>query len=136
MSWVLRILLDTAADNPRSLIAKFPPAVPWPKQKTVISALAKIHASGWQPQQFRNIPSHNSAQQIEGMESTYPIGWPVVIEQFGDLIPESVRGAGENIQQHISRLLANMYQDPLCLTHADMRLDNTFFKDGKSAVVD
>jgi len=201
MSWVMRILLDTAADKPNSLIAKFPSSsdvnregakrynmygrevnfyqeiaervniqtpvcyfsefdndtnefvilledlTEWQigdqiagctlaEAKTVISALAKFHASGWQPHHFSDIPSHGGALQIEGMQSTYPIGWPVVLEKFRDLIPESVESAGASIPKHIERLLTTMCQDPVCLTHADMRLDNIFFKNGEIAVVD
>jgi len=201
MSWVMRIMLDTAPDKPNSLIAKFPSPsavnregakrynmylrevhfyqeiaqhvniqtpdcyfsvfdeetdeflilledlIEWEigdqiagctmtEAKTVISALAKFHASGWQPQQFTDLPSHGGALQIEGMQSTYPIGWPVVLEQFRDLVPVSVEEAAASIPKHIERLLTTMCQAPVCLTHADMRLDNIFFKNGEIAVVD
>jgi hypothetical protein len=201
MSWVMRILLDTADDKPNSLIAKFPSSsavnregakrynmygrevnfyqeiaadvkiytpecyfsafdpvsnqfiilledlTSWQigdqvsgctlaEAKSVITALARFHASGWQPTHYPDLPSHGGAQQTEGMQATYPIGWPVVIEQFGDLIPESVRAAGEKVPQYIPSLLARMCQEPVCITHADLRLDNIFFKDGEIALVD
>ena len=202
MSWVMRVLLETAEDKPSSLIAKFPSSssvnregakrynmygrevnfyqeisgsvdlqtpdcffsefdessndfvilledlTEWQigdqtagcslaEAKTLISALARFHASGWEPHhQFPDIPSHGGKQQIEGMEGTYPIGWPVVLEQFGDFIPESIRSAGESIPKHIESLLTTMCQAPVCLTHGDMRLDNIFFKEGEIAVVD
>jgi len=167
MSWVMRVLLETAEDKPSSLIAKFPSSssvnregakrynmygrevnfyqeisgsvdlqtpdcyfsefdessndfvilledlTEWQigdqtagcslaEAKTLISALARFHASGWEPHhQFPDIPSHGGKQQIEGMEGTYPIGWPVVLEQFGDFIPESIRSAGESIPKHM-----------------------------------
>lgn len=201
MSWVMRVLLDTAEGKPDSIIAKFPspaevnregakrynmygrevnfyqdiagsvdvltPTCHYSKfdtsknefvilmedltewrigdqvagcslaeAKAVISAVAKFHASGWQPKQLPDLISHNNPQQIEGFQLTYPIGWPVVLEQFGEYIPESIRAAGENIPQHIPDLLARMTQDPVCLTHADVRLDNIFFKGDQIALVD
>ena len=104
--------------------------------KTVIKALARFHASGWQVDDFPDLPSHGGAQQIDGMAATYPIGWPVVLAQFGDEIPESIRAEAAQIPDHIADLLGTMCQSPVCVTHADMRLDNIFFKDGEVAIVD
>jgi len=104
--------------------------------KAVIRALARFHASGWQAEGFQDLPSHGGQQQIDGMTATYPIGWPVVLEQFGEEIPESIRLAAAQIPAHIADLLATMCQPPVCVTHADMRLDNIFFKDGDVTIVD
>jgi hypothetical protein len=104
--------------------------------KAVIRALARFHASGWQAEGFAELPSHGGQQQIDGMTATYPIGWPVVLEQFGEEIPESIRLAAAQIPAHIADLLATMCQAPVCVTHADMRLDNIFFKDGDVTIVD
>jgi len=104
--------------------------------KSVIRALARFHASGWQADGFQDLPSHGGEQQIQGMTATYPIGWPVVLEQFGEEIPESIRPAAAQIPKHIAELLGTMCQAPICVTHADMRLDNIFFKDGKVMIVD
>lgn len=108
--------------------------------KLVISALARLHASGWQASSerevFPGLLSHNNPGQIEGMQATYPIGWPVVLEKFGHYIPQPVRRAAENLPQAIPSLLERMCRQPVCLTHADLRLDNLFFRDGEMALVD
>ena len=43
---------------------------------------------------------------------------------------------GASIPDHIEGLLTTMCNDPVCLTHADIRLDNIFFKNDEIAVVD
>lgn len=104
--------------------------------KSVIAAVARFHASGWQPRRFPDLISHNNPVQRDGMVSGFGAGWPVVLEQFGDLIPEDARAAGARIPDAVGRLLDAMCQDPVCLTHADVRLDNIFFGDGEIALVD
>ena len=104
--------------------------------KSVISAIARFHASGWQPRRFPDLISHNNPVQRDGMVAGFGVGWPVVLEQFGDLIPEDARAAGERIPDAVGGLLDEMCQDPVCLTHADVRLDNIFFGDGEIALVD
>jgi hypothetical protein len=104
--------------------------------KAVISAIAGFHASGWRPDQFPDLISHNNPVQRDGMVAGFRVGWPVVLEQFGDLIPEDARAAGARVPEAVGRLLDEMCQDPVCLTHADVRLDNVFFGDGEIALVD
>lgn len=104
--------------------------------RTVISAIAQLHADGWDTSQFPGLISHGSAMQRDGMIGGWQLGWPVVLEQFADLVPDSARAVGDKIPDAIGRLLEEMCQDPVCLTHADVRLDNVFFGDGEVALVD
>lgn len=104
--------------------------------KMVIDSIAKLHASAWQPTQFPNLISHNNPAQVDGMIGGFEGGWPVVLKQFGDLIPEAVRGVGELMPKAVAGLLADMCMDPVCLSHADVRLDNVFFSPGGVALVD
>jgi len=104
--------------------------------KSVISAIARFHASGWQPRRFPDLISHNNPVQRDGMVAGFGVGWPVVLEQFGDLIADDARAAGERLPDAVGSLLDEMCQDPVCLTHADVRLDNIFFGDGEIALVD
>jgi len=104
--------------------------------RAVIAAIARLHADGWGSDRFPGLVSHNSPMQRDGMIAGWQSGWPVVAERFADLIPASARSAGEKMPGAIGRLLADMCTDPVCLTHADVRLDNVFFGDGEIALVD
>jgi len=102
--------------------------------RMVVDGIAKLHASTWQTKQL--IVSHNNPGQREGMIAGFQMGWPVVQEQFGDLIPHGTSALAEKLPGHVGDLLGQMCSDPICITHADVRLDNIFFGDGEIALVD
>jgi len=64
------------------------------------------------------------------------VGWPVVSEQFADLIPASAQDLGDKVPGKVQSLLDQITQPPICVSHADVRLDNVFFSDGQIALVD
>lgn len=192
MAWVTRLLLQTAADKPSSIIAKFPsPAqvnrdvasvynmygrevqyyqevnervglrapdcyyaafeattqdfvllledlgemqigdqvagCSLPEAKSVIGTLANFHANTWEATDFPKLSSHNNEAQREGMKAGFAVGWPVVLEQFGDKVPVQVRQLAARMPEVVDELLDRMCQPPICLSHADVRLDNIFF---------
>ena len=105
--------------------------------RAVVDAIAALHAATWTGAQFPGLQSHASDMQRDGMIGGFQLGWPVVLEQFADLVPASARAAGEKMPDAIGRLLAEMCSDPVCLSHADVRLDNIFFgADGDVVLVD
>lgn len=104
--------------------------------RRVIATIAALHASAWQPDQSFGLISHNNPAQREGMIAGFDMGWPVVLERFRDLVPESGLVAGEKMAAATPWLLREMSTSPVCLTHADVRLDNVFFADQEIALVD
>jgi hypothetical protein len=102
--------------------------------RLVIAGIAKLHASTWQTTQL--IVSHNNPGQRDGMIGGFQIGWPVVCKQFPDLIPAGVAELAERMPEHVAGLLDTMCTEPVCITHADMRLDNIFFGTDEIALVD
>lgn len=98
--------------------------------RQILSTLAGLHASTWRQKRFDDIILHNNPMQRDGMIGGFQLGWPVVLEQFGDLVPEAARKAGDRYADNVPALLDEMCQRPVCLNHADVRLDNVFF-DGK-----
>lgn len=104
--------------------------------KLVLSALAKMQASTWQATQFPDLISHNNPDQVAGMINAFQVGWPNVNARFPELIPTSAQIAGEKMPQFVEKLLREMCQDPVCVAHVDMRLDNIFFGDDEVAFVD
>ena len=67
----------------------------------------------------------------------FGLGWPVVVEQFADLVPDAARTAGNKMPDAVPRLLNTMTEAPIAMSHADVRLDNIFFGEtGEIVLVD
>ena len=95
--------------------------------RVVVTSLAGLHASSWRGESLPEMLSQNNEKQIQGMVGGFESGWPVVSSRFGDVIPASARGVGERMPGAVAGLLETMCVDPICLSHADLRLDNIFF---------
>lgn len=105
--------------------------------RAVVDAIAALHAITWTGAAFPGLESHASDMQRDGMVGGFQLGWPVVLESFADLVPDSARSAGEKMPDAIGGLLARMCSEPVCLSHADVRLDNIFFgSNGEVVLVD
>lgn len=102
----------------------------------VLRALAGLNASSWQAQNLPAMVSQNNEKQIQGMIAGFEGGWPVVSSRFSDVIPESAREVGRLMPGAVARLLETMCVDPICLTHADLRLDNIFFDDASAGEIE
>lgn len=105
--------------------------------RAVVDALAGMHAATWTAADLPTLVSHASPMQRDGMIGGFQLGWPVVLARFADLIPQSALKAGEKMPGAVERLLNSMCADPVCMSHADVRLDNIFFgEDGEIVLVD
>lgn len=103
--------------------------------RAVVDAIAELHSLTWGATGLEMLISHNSAQQRDGMIGGFQLGWPVVMEQFADLLPQSALQAGEKMPGLIGPLLEAMCCEPVCLSHADVRLDNIFFGSNSEIVL-
>lgn len=95
----------------------------------VIESIAGMHATTWGKADALGLQSHNNPAQRDGMAAGFSFGWPVVMEKFRDVIPDSALIAGERLSAATPALLAEMCSGPVCLNHVDVRLDNIFFND-------
>ncbi len=102
----------------------------------VIEAIASMHAATWSKTDQLGLQSHNNPAQRDGMAAGFNFGWPVVMEKFRDVIPDSALIAGDKMSAATAGLLAEMCSGPVCLNHVDMRLDNIFFNQGGVLFVD
>ncbi len=102
----------------------------------VITGLAQLHASTWQPEQYSDITIHNTEAQAAGMVAGFGAGWPVVKEMFPQIVGEPTFKAGLPLADKIHALLEKICSAPLCVAHGDLRLDNIFFADDHIALVD
>ncbi len=101
----------------------------------VIDAMADLHSSFWATAP-PGVRSHNNPMQRDGMVAGFKAGWPVVVEHFSDLIPAAAEVAGKRMPHRVAGLLEAMCADPVCLAHADVRLDNIFFGNNEVVLVD
>ena len=104
--------------------------------KYVLSALARLHAGTWQASAFPNLISHNNPNQVAGQVNAFQVGWPKVNKLYPELIPESAQIAGEKMPGAVARLVEEMCQEPICISHGDARLDNIFFDGDECVFVD
>ena len=102
----------------------------------VIKALASLHASTWESDQLDRLISHNNPMQREGMIGGFKMGWPVVLEQFADILPDAAKDIGDKMPNAIPMLLDKMCTGPQCLSQGDSRLDNIFFGDNEVIIID
>ncbi len=100
----------------------------------VVTAIARFHASTWNT--ALDVVSHNNPAQRDGMIGGFQMGWPVVREQFPDLMPENADMISASVPDAVGKLLDRMTQAPISLCHADVRLDNIFFAPDGIALVD
>jgi hypothetical protein len=101
--------------------------------RSVLKAVAGLHASAWEPTRFPGLISHDNPMQRDGMTAGFQAGWPVVLEQFADLVPDRALSAGEKMPEAVGRLLEAMCRPPVSFSHGDIRLDNIFF-DGEQVL--
>lgn len=104
--------------------------------RMVISDVAKLHASAWQPTTEFGLVSHNNPAQRDGMIAGFDMGWSAVMEGFRDLVPNAALIAEKKMASATPWLLEEMARPPVCLTHADVRLDNLFFGETEICLVD
>ena len=104
--------------------------------RSVLAAVAGLHASTWRTNRFPGVISHNNPAQRDGMIYAFEVGWPAVNERFPELIPAGSRIAGEKMPGAVGPLLEEMCRDPVCLAHVDVRLDNLFFDGGEVVFFD
>ena len=101
----------------------------------VIDAVADLHSSLWDAPPAGML-LHNNPMQRDGMIAGFQAGWPVVTKHFGELIPPRARLAGDRMPGRVAGLLEEMCRGPVCLSHADVRLDNIFFGESEVVLVD
>lgn len=104
--------------------------------RTILAALAGLHASVWEPEDLDDVIIHHNAAQRDGMIAGFKVGWPACLERFPELIPAAARGIGERYPDNIDRLMREMCERPLCLIHGDVRIDNVFYADDHIALID
>ncbi|HEX7034638.1 MAG TPA: phosphotransferase [Pseudomonadales bacterium] len=102
----------------------------------VIQGIARLHASTWGKPFAGTLLCHDNAAQRDGMMAGFRLGWPVVKEQFADLLPPGTDFLGEAMPNAVPGLLARMCRPPMSVAHADVRLDNVLFDDRAIALVD
>ena len=93
----------------------------------VVTSLATLHRSTWQPDHLTDIDRHDMPYQREGMRGGYQVGWPVVQAEFPALFTDESLAWGALVPGQIDRLLDEIHDGPLVIAHGDVRLDNIFF---------
>lgn len=104
--------------------------------RAVVAALARFHASGWNPDDSWKLWSHDDPMQSGGMIAGFQAGWPVIMDRFRHVVPDSALIAEKRMPEMTEALLAEMCTSPVAIVHGDVRLDNVFFGDDEVFFVD
>ena len=104
--------------------------------RAVVAALARFHASGWNPDDSWNLWPHNHPMQSGGMIAGFQVGWPVIMERFRHVVPDSALIAEKRMPEITEALLEEMCTPPVAIVHGDVRLDNVFFGEDEVFFVD
>lgn len=94
-----------------------------------IDALGQFHAKWWGSPEFANYPWITSGIETirQPIQMMYAAVWPVALERFGHLMPESLRPLIPDFGRRTMAALDQMAQGPETLCHGDYRTDNLFF---------
>ncbi len=95
--------------------------------------LGRHHASFWDRVEDPTLdflpyvaPSYSS----EGLEQGCRQGWDVMVDVFGDVLPDHIRAMKDEYLAAVPNLFAWMSTPPLTVVHGDFRMDNLFFGAG------
>lgn len=94
----------------------------------MVDELAKLHASFWnQVDDLTWVPTIADSYHAENMAALIKVGWPVMVETFGDCLSPQVAAMGEAFSAGLPKLQAAMVQRPITLLHGDYRMENVMF---------
>ena len=106
----------------------------------VVKSIAMLHRNTWQPDHITDINPHDMPYQREGMIGGFQMGWPVVVDQFADVLNAELNADEISLlatmPDKVNKLLDQIHDGPVVIGHGDVRLDNIFFADDSNALVD
>jgi hypothetical protein len=104
--------------------------------RLVVREMARHHAHWWRDERLGTLPFIQSAAEApypQYHEQSTKEAWPVLLERFGDSIPDPIRALGERWNEIGPPIMVGSDDHPATLLHGDLRLDNLFFAaDGES----
>ncbi len=108
-----------------------------------IRELAKFHATWWDSPILDTLdwmPTLDADWYVQAVEDGYRQAWPHFAQHFGKHLSPEMLSVAERFVQHIGSMMRRFSEKPHTIVHADYRLDNLFFGDGRTcptlAVID
>lgn len=93
-----------------------------------IDELAKLHAPFWNRVDALDwVPGIAGSYHADNMFNLSQVGYPVMLERFGDVVTKGYSNLGEDYLQRIPALQAYMMSAPLTLCHGDYRMENLLY---------
>jgi aminoglycoside phosphotransferase family enzyme len=99
----------------------------------IVTALTKHHAQWWNSERLATLPYIQSAgapPRPQFNDRSFKQSWPVIVERFGDLVPERIAKICEHWSDLGPVMMEYSVNHPVTLCHGDLRLDNIFFNEG------
>jgi hypothetical protein len=106
--------------------------------EATLERMAHFHATWWERDETRALDwiPYGSDAVHNFVEESFQQAWPVVLQNFGEHVPERVRKAGDRMQTRIIQMQHIFSEPPVTICHGDLRYDNLFFSPGEMAVAD
>jgi aminoglycoside/choline kinase family phosphotransferase len=105
-----------------------------------VRSLATMHAAWWNDDRLASyafVHSPAKAPWPQFNDASVKATWPIVLERFGDDIPERIKLVCERWSEIGPVIMEDALNHPSTLCHGDMRLDNIFFhEDGSLSILD
>jgi hypothetical protein len=100
--------------------------------RTIVAELGRHHAAWWKNpklDQLSYIQSPADPPYPQFQDQSTKQAWPIILERFGDSIPERIRAIGDRWSEIGPPIMEDTPNHPNTLLHGDLRLDNVFFHD-------
>ncbi len=99
-----------------------------------VRELAKFHAAWWNSPQldtFDWMPSIDAEWYRRSVTQGYTDAWGPFEQHFADRLSPRMRSVAKEFVNHIGPVMLRLAERPITIVHADYRLDNLFFGDGR-----
>ncbi|MEL7154972.1 MAG: phosphotransferase, partial [Actinomycetota bacterium] len=143
----VRSLADAGADSGEGrwlLLLEDCPSVPLDagvgatreQAEAAVDALAAFHAHWWQSEQrYRWMPGFDGPG-VGGLQGAWIGAIPVFLERYGHLLPAETDRWLSAFASRLPDWSERAGAEPLTIVHADYRLDNLRFHDGRMTIID
>ncbi len=108
--------------------------------KSIISALARLHAEFWQSERFETdlawVNCFETNRDFRLLNLVRQLSVPIAYKKYAHVLPRSVREVIPHLMNNYRRLEEQWAEEPRTLLHGDAHLGNMYFQDGQVGFLD
>ena len=108
--------------------------------KSIVTALAQLHASFWQSQRFETdlawVNRFETNRDHRLLSLVRRLSVPISFKKFGHVLPAEIREVVPHLMNTSLCLEEQWAREPRTLIHGDAHLGNMYFQDGQAGLLD